>query len=309
LGYAEAALHTKNPLKAAATLRSAIIKDPNNVDVLWLQTRVCYHTTGDISEVDQNIASVLKIDPNHIAALELQKKMNKLQQLRQKGNEAFNQKNYRESVEIYAEALSEEDKKLPIPFTAVIYANRAAAYKNLNDFDEAIRDLSSAIDRNDAYVKAYVRRAQCYSELDCWDEVIKDYSSAISLEPFNTEYVTLLESAQKKLQEQKNRSYYDVIGVPAFSSPGDIKKSYRLLALKYHPDKVAGTGTSPIKAEKLFKEIQFCYEVLSDPQKKAQYDRELQMANYTRSQGTSYAQHQQTHTRQPPPPPTRSTKW
>jgi DnaJ family protein C protein 7 len=277
------------------------------VEALWIQTRICYHLTSDVSEVEQNIISVLTLDGNHIGANELQKKMDNLQKLRQRGNDAFKDKNYKESIEIYTVALNEEDKKLPIPFTAVIYANRAAAYKNLNNFDDAIRDLTSAIERNDAYVKAYVRRAQCYSELELWDEVIKDYSSAISHEPFNTEYVSLLESAQKKLQEQKNRSYYDVIGVPAFSSPADIKKAHRLLALKYHPDKVSSSGISPFKAEKVFKEIQFCYEVLSDPQKKAQYDRELQMTNITRSHNNHTQP--QTHSRQPPPPPTRSTKW
>jgi len=182
-----------------------------------------------------------------------------LKQLRQKGNDTIQAKNYQESVKIYTDALNEEDKKIPTAFTAIIFANRAAAYKQLGDFDNAIADLSSAIERNSTYVKAYIRRAQCYTEIDLWDESIKDYTSAISFEPFNSEYVAMLQTVQQKLQEQKTRNYYDVMGLPVFASPAEIKKAYRLMALKYHPDKVANSGISPLKAEKMFKEIQYCY--------------------------------------------------
>ncbi len=64
------------------------------------------------------------------------------------------------------------------------------------------------------------------------------------------------------------KDYYATLGVSREASPEEIKKAYRRLAKKYHPD-VAKDGGS---AEK-FKEIAEAYEVLSDPQKRAQYDR------------------------------------
>ena len=63
--------------------------------------------------------------------------------------------------------------------------------------------------------------------------------------------------------------YYDVLGVGRETSPADIKKSYRKLALKHHPDKNKGDKASEDK----FKEISEAYAVLSDPEKKDQYDR------------------------------------
>jgi curved DNA-binding protein len=63
--------------------------------------------------------------------------------------------------------------------------------------------------------------------------------------------------------------YYKVLGVGKETAPAEIKKSYRKLALKYHPDKNEGDKASEAK----FKEISEAYAVLSDPEKKQQYDR------------------------------------
>ncbi|MDI9643857.1 MAG: molecular chaperone DnaJ [Candidatus Verstraetearchaeota archaeon] len=63
------------------------------------------------------------------------------------------------------------------------------------------------------------------------------------------------------------RDYYEVLGVPRDATPEQIKDAYRKLALQYHPDR----NKSP-DAEEKFKEISEAYAVLSDPQKRSQYD-------------------------------------
>ena len=64
------------------------------------------------------------------------------------------------------------------------------------------------------------------------------------------------------------RDYYQVLGTPKNSPDADLKKAYRRLAMKFHPDRNPGDQ----EAEKKFKEAKEAYEVLSDPQKRSAYD-------------------------------------
>src|SRR5580692_6563978 len=65
------------------------------------------------------------------------------------------------------------------------------------------------------------------------------------------------------------KDYYDILGVAPDASGEEIKRAYRALARRHHPDVAADKS----KAEHRFKEINEAYEVLSDPNKRAQYDR------------------------------------
>src|SRR5712692_7243360 len=66
----------------------------------------------------------------------------------------------------------------------------------------------------------------------------------------------------------KFQDYYEVLGVSRTATAGDIKKAYRKLARKYHPD----VNPDDTTAEEKFKDVREAYDVLSDPEKRKRYD-------------------------------------
>ena len=64
------------------------------------------------------------------------------------------------------------------------------------------------------------------------------------------------------------RDFYEILGIPKNASDDEIKKSYRKLAMKYHPDRTQGDASAEVK----FKEAKEAYEMLSDAEKRAAYD-------------------------------------
>jgi molecular chaperone DnaJ len=71
------------------------------------------------------------------------------------------------------------------------------------------------------------------------------------------------------MSRDQKRDYYDVLGVSRGASDEELKKAYRRLAIQYHPDRNPGDK----QAEERFKEINEAYQILSDSQRRAQYDR------------------------------------
>lgn len=82
------------------------------------------------------------------------------------------------------------------------------------------------------------------------------------------------------------KDYYSILGLTKTATEEEIKKAFRKLAVKYHPDKNAGNK----EAEEKFKEINEAYEVLSDPEKRKMYDR--YGANWDQFNGAQQGTHQ-----------------
>lgn len=84
------------------------------------------------------------------------------------------------------------------------------------------------------------------------------------------------------------KDYYKILGVSKTASADEIKKAYRKLAVKYHPDKNQGDA----KAEEKFKEINEANDVLGDPEKRKKYDEMGENWQYYQQQANQYGQHQ-----------------
>jgi DnaJ family protein C protein 3 len=114
----------------------------------------------------------------------------------------------------------------------------------------------------------------------------------------NTDRInTLLQEAQTLLKRSKQKDYYKVLGVTRDASEREIKKAFRKLTLQFHPDKAASQGIDKEEAQKKMASINEAYEVLSDPELKARFDRgddpNDQQGNSPFQQGSPFGHGQQ----------------
>lgn len=233
----------------------------------------------------------------------------RLQEAKDAANNLFRTKNYSRAISKYTEALNIDpghDR-----YNAVILSNRAAAYMANEDFENAVKDCTLALEKLETYTKARVRRARANVKLGKPKLAMNDLERAIAEDP-QPEYEVELENLRAEARRQReakseahsqarwgkyerkkhsnasstssaaksrfgaNTCLYKVLDIPETASQEQIRKAYLKLALKYHPDK---RGANDAEAVEIFKCIAEAYETLKDPVKKAEYDRKRSFNN------------------------------
>lgn len=137
---------------------------------------------------------------------------------------------------------------------------------------EALDDMNKSLAWNDKYSKGFLRRANLHMTLGDFEKGRYDFQKVIELDPSNYEAKKGLEDAKKKEKDAKKKDYYKVLELDKTANESQIRKAYKLLALKWHPDKNTQSEAQRDQAERKFKEVNEAYEVLSDPKKKQMFD-------------------------------------
>ncbi|KAJ7972177.1 DnaJ-like subfamily C member 7 [Quillaja saponaria] len=242
------------------------------------------------------------------------------------GNDAFKLGKYTEAVEHYTVALSSSIKSRP--FAAICFCNRAAAHQALGQIADAICDCSLAIALDRTYAKAISRRAslhemvrdygQAACDLRIFITILENQSegkakqsgtpgSSNSGVKESREAHRRLLSMEEKAKKETPLDLYLILGCKPSATAPDIKKAYHKAALRHHPDKagqllarseVGDEGrlwkeiSQEVRkdADRLFKMIGEAYVVLSDPDKRSQYDleEELRRALTQSNDGSTY---------------------
>jgi len=211
----------------------------------------------------------MKLDPDNAKCRNAIKIVNRQEEFKEKGNAAFKANRNEEAVKHYTAGIDLDPYNKTL--SATLYANRAACYLKLKQFAEAVADCNKALQLNDGYAKAYLRRGEAKMEMGEYDEAIRDFNRTDQLDP-KLGARERMRVANQEAKRAAKKDYYKVLGVEKTAKDDEIKKAYRKLALKWHPDKNSQTEEKKLEAEKKFKDINEAYSVLSDPEKKRKYD-------------------------------------
>jgi DnaJ family protein C protein 7 len=176
----------------------------------------------------------LKFDPDNKACIQLQKRIKHQEDLKQKGNDATKANDFKSAIKYYTEAIDQEPDNRNV--VSVLYANRALAHIKTKNYTAAKSDLDKSIDLNPNYAKAYSRRGDVKMELGDPEGARSDFQQAHSLDP-NLGMHEKLRGADKEAKKASKKDYYKILDVPKTANDDEIKKAYRKLALKWHPDK------------------------------------------------------------------------
>jgi DnaJ family protein C protein 3 len=145
--------------------------------------------------------------------------------------------------------------------------------KQMNNKKRAQPYCEENLQLNPDSLPALLFKARRQIDSEEYEAAMQTLNHAKEHHPGASQIGPLLQKAHMLLKRSKNKDYYKVLEVSNDADERTIKKAYRTLIKKYHPDKAVASGMSKDESEKKMAAINEAYEVLSDPEKKAQFDR------------------------------------
>ena len=236
-----------------------------------------YYFKGDYDMAKREISDLIRHGFNDDKFIKLKKNIETINDAKIRANTLFKNQNYSKAVEEYTKLLDFDPENKN--FMSIVLTNKALCQKKLGNNMEALKDVDKAIEYNPNYPTAYIRRALIYEEFKMFDDAKADLSKAKELDPNNSKIDGYMNEANQKAESARNRDYYKILGINRNATADEIKKAYRKMALKYHPDRNSESEESKKIAQRKFQDVSDAYVVLSDPKKKGMFDQGIDPLN------------------------------
>lgn len=267
--YIEALLYN-NKIQEAINMINGLSNEEKADDDFHYLTCLAMYYKGNYDKAKSLVNSLISRNNTEPKYKKLQFQINNIEKDKQIANDFVKKANYSKALEQYDKLLEYDPRNRT--FNSTIHANKGLCLQKMNKNLEALTEMNKSIALNDKYTKAYLRRANIHMSLNNFEEAKYDFNKVRELEPGNQEALKGAEEAKKKEKQAKKKDYYKILDLPRDANENDIRKAYKKLAIKWHPDKNTESDEKKLQAEKRFKEINEAYAVLSDPKKKQMFD-------------------------------------
>ncbi|KAJ3107839.1 DnaJ sub C member 7 [Phlyctochytrium planicorne] len=308
---ADALLGLRELAEAGKIVQGLLLSDSTNSEALAVRAEILYlNDTHPVTHVQQVLQQALAFDPDNKRARAFLKRVKNLEVLKKDGNDAFGKGDWSAAIDAYTRFLDEDPEGGVVKVK--VLSNRATVRSKTGSHLESIKDVTAALEllelisfgpvpaeshtatsadcRNSSnsalFLKLYLRRADSSLKLSKYDEALRDYTFADGVKPGDREIQSAMRQTQNLQKQAKRKDYYKILELERGASDNEIKKSFRRMALSYHPDKQAGMSEDEKEiASAKFKEINEAYSVLSDPRKKEMFDSGMDIDGSSASAG------------------------
>jgi tetratricopeptide (TPR) repeat protein len=246
-------------------------ENANKPDVYKLRGDA-YYALGEHDQAILHYREALKMDPEHKESKAGHKQVKAIEKKLKKGDAAYASADYNAALEYWEAAIAVDPSHWA--FARPLTLKMAMAHAKQKQIKDGLAIVETYLEQEET-LEGLTVRAEIQQLADDYEGAVRTMERAVEIAPDDASRQTAqkkLQEAQVALKQSKEKNYYKILGLQRSADKKEIKKAYRDLALKWHPDK--NTGDTKEEAEKMFHDIGEAYEVLSDDELKARYDRQ-----------------------------------
>ncbi|CAH1117389.1 unnamed protein product [Phaedon cochleariae] len=235
----------------------------------YLRLSQLLYKAGQATEALKAIRECLKLDPEHKDCFPFYKRVKKIEKFIVDAENAMEEKSYENCIDSGNKVLKNEKE-----VHSIVYEARrilCTCYTNHEQTEEAISVCTEALSHNEE-PSIFCDRAEAYLQSELYDDAIRDYRSALELDPHYERAKEGLNKAENRQKQSEKRDYYKILDVKRTASKKEITKAYRKMAQKWHPDNYQNDEKMKKIAEKKFIDIAAAKEVLTNEEKRKQFD-------------------------------------
>jgi len=239
----------------------------HSTEALGLRAEAFYQL-GDVEMAITHLRSGLKQDPEHKSCKTLHKKVRNLQRRMKNAQQEFDTGNFADAAVAYAAALKvDPDHRL---FAHELNLKLCSAHLKAKASEAALKACEAALAVDGSSVEALLLHGEAKGLAEDFEGMLRQYKQAKELRADDRTIDEKIAQAERLLEQSKRKNYYVILGVRRAASKSDIKRVYRKLALKWHPDKVEEDQKEAAEAK--FRDIAEAYSILTDDELRGKYD-------------------------------------
>ena len=255
--------------EALAETGKALKIEKKSLEALLLRGRT-YYVLAEHDMALRHYREGLKYDPEHKPIKTAYRVVKKIDKLFSRGEQELIQDKVVEALADFSAAAQVDPAHTA--FNKKAYMRQCHCHVHLKNWAGAHAACDAALAIDNDFVDAVTLKAKAYDGAEEYEESMRTWQRAHELNQEDGSIREGFQRAQAALKQSKEKNYYKILGVPRDADARMIKKAYRALALKYHPDKQK-TEEEKEEAKVKFQDIGEANEVLSSEELRPKYDR------------------------------------